>query len=362
MDALKLGVALMAGVVASVGQAQEKPMPEPGSAKTAVAASVNLNPVVHEREFDVPVERLWRTFATEEGWKDWGVAQCKLDLRPGGKVQTHYNPKGVIGDEGTIENEVLAFDPLHSFSFRISKPPKGFHFMNAYKGVWSVATMTDLGNGRSRLRLAMNGYTAEEESQKMRAFFEQGNAWSLDKLKATLEGGSAKAEAKVAAPQGELDPIVVEAVIPAMPGDVWKCWATEEGMKSFMTDCKIELKIGGAYELYFGGKDVPAGERGSEGCKVLSYEPGRMLSFTWNAPPKFAHARAERTWVVVHVEPHGAHATKVTLKHYGFAEKAAEFPGHAGEWKEARAYFANAWPHVTGALKAKFGPGEKSAK
>jgi|GEM_PF-2309130 len=355
-------IVLVAAVCASAALGQSTTArPEP-DATVSVAASVNLSPVVHERELEVPIERLWRTFATEEGWKDWGVAQCKLDLRPGGKVQTHYNPKGVIGDEGTIENEVLAFDPLHSFSFRISKPPKGFPFMNVYKGVWSVATMTDLGNGRSKLRLAMNGFTPEEESQKMRAFFEQGNAWALDKLKATLEGGGAKTVEKAAAPQGELDPIVIEAVVPAMPGEVWKCWATEEGMKSFMTDCKIELKIGGAYELYFGGEDVPKGERGSEGCKVLSYEPGQMLSFTWNAPPKFAHARAERTWVVVHVDPHGPHATKVTLRHYGFAEKAAEFPGHAGEWKEARAYFVNAWPHVTGALKAKFAPGEKAAK
>jgi uncharacterized protein YndB with AHSA1/START domain len=352
----RTALCLAAALCTPAALAQDK-APEP--ARATAPATVNLAPVVHEQEFNIPIERLWKTFATEEGWKDFGVAQCRMDLRPGGKVQTHYNPKGVLGDEGTIENEVLAFDPLHSFSFRISKPPKGFPFMNAYKNVWSVATLTDLGGGRSKLRLSMNGYTQDEESQKMRAFFEQGNGWVMQKLKSTLEGTAPTPTEKPAAPQGALDPIIVETTVRAMPSEVWECWTTPRGMKSFLTNANIDLRIGGPFELYFGGEDVPPGQRGSEGCTILSYEPGRMLSFTWNAPPHLKHARAQHTWVVVNIEPHGPHASKVTLKHYGFAEKAAEFPAHEQEWKDTRAYFTNAWPKVLGALKHRFEPTDK---
>ena len=78
-----------------------------------------------------------------------------------------------------------------------------------------------------------------------------------------------------------------------MPADVWKCWTTSEGFKSFSEcDSTIELKVGGPFEIYFRANN-PEGERGSEGCKILSYEPGSMLSFSWNAPPKFAAARAQ---------------------------------------------------------------------
>jgi hypothetical protein len=81
-----------------------------------------------------------------------------------------------------------------------------------------------------------------------------------------------------------------------------------------------------------------------------------MLSFTWNAPPKFAYARTQHTWVVVHVEPYGPHSSKVTLKQMGFAEQAAASPEHVEEWKEVRAYFSNAWPNVLKALKEKYQP------
>src|SRR5204863_82628 len=68
------------------------------------------------------------------------------------------------------------------FAFRIEKPPEKFPFPNAWKQTWSVATLTDLGDGRTVLRLSGVGYTADEESQKMRAFFQAGNAWTLKRL------------------------------------------------------------------------------------------------------------------------------------------------------------------------------------
>jgi uncharacterized protein YndB with AHSA1/START domain len=67
---------------------------------------------------------------------------------------------------------------------------------------------------------------------------------------------------------------------------LWRRWTTHEGLKTFFgADNKIELMPGGAFEIYFLINN-PVGLRGSEGCKVLSYLPYQMLSFSWNAPPQ----------------------------------------------------------------------------
>lgn len=45
--------------------------------------------------------------------------------------------------------------------------------------------------------------------------------------------------------------------------------------------------------------DAEPGLRGSEGCEVLSWIDGELLSFSWSAPPSFGHLRARRSFVVV---------------------------------------------------------------
>jgi uncharacterized protein YndB with AHSA1/START domain len=99
----------------------------------------------------------------------------------------------------------------------------------------------------------------------------------------------------------------------------------------------IDLEIGGRYEWLFDGKI------GSNGCQVLSYIPGRMVSFTWNAPPGQA-TRERRTWVVVETEALSPNVTRLRLTHLGFGQGAA--------WDETLAYFDNAWGRVLPMMKA----------
>lgn len=149
-------------------------------------------------------------------------------------------------------------------------------------------------------------------------------------------------------------PIEIETIVNAPIADVWKSWATAQGMSAFIgCEAQIELRPGGPYEIYFDDKGA-SGQRGSEGCHVLSYEPMRMLSFSWNAPPRLAHCRSERTWVVVTLGEAETGRTRVRLTQHGFAEKIASQPEHAAEWRECRAYFTAAWPQVLGALQERF--------
>jgi uncharacterized protein YndB with AHSA1/START domain len=118
---------------------------------------------------------------------------------------------------------------------------------------------------------------------------------------------------------------------------MWWKWTTHEGLKTFFgEDNTMELKIGGPFEIYF-SKKAQAGLRGSEGCKVISYLPKEMFSFSWNAPPKFPGIRTAEyhTWVVVNFKPVKGNRTEVSMSHLGWLQ--------GGEWDQVYEYFDKAW-------------------
>jgi uncharacterized protein YndB with AHSA1/START domain len=145
--------------------------------------------------------------------------------------------------------------------------------------------------------------------------------------------------------------ITKRALVPAAPAAVWRAWTDPAVITAyFAPQARVELRIGGAYELLF-LESAPEGQRGSEGCTILAYDPERMLAFTWNAPPAFARERDLLTWVVVLLEPQDADATRVTLTHRGF--------GTDGAWPQVHAYFDRAWGNVLDHLVAHFSGGSK---
>lgn len=122
---------------------------------------------------------------------------------------------------------------------------------------------------------------------------------------------------------------------------VYERFTTSAGWKKFLgAEAAIDLRIGGSWEVYFGEDKI-----GSNGCQVLSYIPNEMVSFSWNAPPKFVE-RAQRTWCVVHFANDGANRTSVRFQHFGFSP--------SGNWKEVQGYFEKAWPNVLTALAQSF--------
>jgi len=125
---------------------------------------------------------------------------------------------------------------------------------------------------------------------------------------------------------------------------VWWKWTTHEGLLTFFgKDNKIEFTPSGAYEIYF-LIDNPVGLRGGEGCKVLSFLPKEMLSFTWNAPPEFKEIRESsyHTWFVVNFKAKSNTETEVTLTHLGWSDNKL--------WDPVYKYFEEAWDIVLGEL------------
>lgn len=138
-----------------------------------------------------PIDKVFMAMTTAKGIKSWMAAQCEIDRVVGGRMRTKYSPKGFIGDPTTIENIILAIEPPHIFSIKVGKPPEGFPFKIAADQMWTVMKFDVLGPKQTRVICAGVGYQSDEESQKLRRFFEHGNAWTLNKLKEHIENPAA---------------------------------------------------------------------------------------------------------------------------------------------------------------------------
>lgn len=352
---------IISGVLASTGWAQDAGSAGSASAQAA-AQTAELDPQVCEGVVRAPASEVWKVFSTAEGFKKLGPAQCDMDFRVGGLIRTHYNPKGVLGDEGTIQNRIIAYEPGRMVSIRISTPPKGFPFGEETWGkVWTVITLTDIGD-RTHLRMSGLGYPNTEEGKQMRDFFEKGNRWVMQYLQKQFDADAPAptGPAHAATEADAVAPVDLTQVVALPRAEAFGLLASSEGWKrSFGVNSNIELTPGGRFEVLF-SMEAPEGQRGSEGCTVLSYVDNEMLSFTWNAPPTFEHARKQHTWVVVTFEELAPALTRIRLRHMGFDKQAAANPGHREEWERVRAYFGNAWPKVLGAVNAQAAGAEKS--
>jgi uncharacterized protein YndB with AHSA1/START domain len=169
---MKLWLAGIVALVSAVASAQD--------ASNAVS-------FVNEGTLNAPIADVWKVWSTSEGYKAVGVALADVDLRVGGLIRSRYAADGALGDELTIENEILAFEPPRMIAFRIHKTPSNFPFKEAWKHTWTVVTLTALPDGRTQLRAASLGFGSDPESTAMRRFFERGNAQTMETLAAHFD-------------------------------------------------------------------------------------------------------------------------------------------------------------------------------
>lgn len=126
--------------------------------------------------------------------------------------------------------------------------------------------------------------------------------------------------------------------------DVWEAWTTVEGVNSFFgNDAKIEMKIGGPYEIHF-IMERPKGQRGTEGSKLLAFVPKRMIAFEWAIPRQFVEVRKQanqlwnRTWVVVFFSVLDEAHTEIDVYHMGL--------GVDDKWDEVYNFFDRNWDAI----------------
>jgi uncharacterized protein YndB with AHSA1/START domain len=144
--------------------------------------------------------------------------------------------------------------------------------------------------------------------------------------------------------------IILKTKIFSEPAEkLWWRWTTHEGLLSFFgNDNKVELELNGPFEIYF-LMENPYGLQGSEGCKIISFLPEKMLSFTWNAPPQHKEIRnhSHQTWVVLNFNPIDEKHTEIELNHLGWLE--------GEQWDMVYDYFEKAWDSVFERLETSCG-------
>jgi uncharacterized protein YndB with AHSA1/START domain len=178
---------VVCGVVPpSTSTAGENPSDKSKQSKTGA------DTLVTEGIIEAPVDAVWAAFTTKEGQESWNVAHAEIELKIGGKMRTHYDAKGRIGDPNTIENSILSFEPKRMLSIQVTNPPESFPFKDAVKNMWTVIYFDDAGPGRTRLRIVGLGFGNDEDSQKLRGFFDKGNAYTLKKLQEKFAGKGGK--------------------------------------------------------------------------------------------------------------------------------------------------------------------------
>jgi uncharacterized protein YndB with AHSA1/START domain len=144
-----------------------------------------------EREFDAPRDLVWRMFADpyhlSQWWGPRGFTNpvVELDLRPGGRW--YHVMRGPDGRDYPADSEFIEVTPPERIVYRNRQLEAEAFGDNPPPGFLRVITLTDIGNGRTRLTLEAYFDTAANKDAVVRRGFREGVLESFDKLVALLE-------------------------------------------------------------------------------------------------------------------------------------------------------------------------------
>ena len=138
--------------------------------------------IVAEGVINAPVAAVWRAWSTAAGLTSWLAPHADIDLRIDGLMRANHDPKASLADPGTIENRVLAYEPERMLSIKVAKAPETFPFKSRIGDMWTVLYFEPAPDGKTLIRIVGMGFGTDPESQKMKAFFKEGNAFTLTQL------------------------------------------------------------------------------------------------------------------------------------------------------------------------------------
>lgn len=166
-----------------------------------VGAQANAadTPLVTEAIINAPVAEVWKLFTTGPGLETWRVGHADIELKVGGLLRTHPDPKGALGDERTSIEQILSFEPQRMLSLKVQRPGSDFAYPRALQGVWSVTYLQPLEPGMTNVRIVSLGYSDDPESQQLRAYVGKSNAEDLERLQRRFRPLCARCEKEKAA-------------------------------------------------------------------------------------------------------------------------------------------------------------------
>lgn len=309
----RVSLLVLALAVAAATFAQEKPAPPELTGKLTPASYPDGTRVLrHEATVNASPAQVWEKFTTKAGIESWMVPLAEIDLRVGGQMKTTYSKEQGIGGPGTIVHTLLAYDPERMLTWRLDKAPDSAPpHIKAMVGTWWTLYLEPVGERRTRVNITQAGYRDGELWDQAIAHFDRGNAWTLQQLVKAFPDNAL--DEKVSLHQ--IGPI--EMVVPATPEQAFAAVASEAGLSKWAAPgAKVELKLGGAYEIWFAPQNPP-GRRGMENTKVLSYVPNEMIAYTGGYTCKWMMENQERPWAVYRIQRVDAKQVKVIYTAFG---------------------------------------------
>lgn len=136
-------------------------------------------PLIHEGVVNAPLSQVWAAFTTKPGLESWLAPHAEIELKIGAAMHTQHGPVGSTADASAITNTILSYEPERMISFKVAKFPQGFPFPTAIRNMWTVVYFEAQDASTTRIREVCLGIGADDESQKMREFFDYNNAVTL---------------------------------------------------------------------------------------------------------------------------------------------------------------------------------------
>jgi uncharacterized protein YndB with AHSA1/START domain len=134
----------------------------------------------------------------------------------------------------------------------------------------------------------------------------------------------------------------VEITVPAPRAEVWKAFATSEGLSTWLApNSNVELRKGGEWMVHF-----PGGSTG--GGNIVSFVPEREIVISALAPDQFPTVRAQRTTARFELEDHDK-GTLVRLTQTGWKD--------GEEWDRAYEYLTAGNAQLLATLHHRFASG-----
>ncbi|GEM_PF-74365 len=132
--------------------------------------------LTHEVRIDAPVDEVWRAYTTAAGWEAWVAPHATVDLRPGGLIETHYDPGATIGDEGTNRLYILNLAPERMLTLQAEPSPYWPASIRDDAGrLFNVVTFEPTDDGGTLLISRGLGYRDTAEHRELLGFFLEAN-------------------------------------------------------------------------------------------------------------------------------------------------------------------------------------------
>lgn len=142
----------------------------------------------HEVVVPAPAAEVWALWATSDGVRSWIAPVAAIDAREGGALEASYDAAGRLGDPANIVNRIVAIEPGRMLTLQVAQAPPAFPHAGLLAHLRTEIELDAQGQA-TRTRVRMMGFGAGAGFDELYAFFDRGNAVTLDALRARVTAG-----------------------------------------------------------------------------------------------------------------------------------------------------------------------------